>query len=149
MLAGSPSISGPQRTALTAGVTYALLVFVVGFCLGAIRIALLVPRLGETIAVLVEMPIMLLASWWLCRRCIDHFRLNASLAARALMGSVALVTLQAEEIGIAVAAFGHSPIEYWLGLGSLPGMIGLAAQVAFAGFPLAQAACTNARHSPQ
>jgi hypothetical protein len=142
-------MSGTTKTALIAGFTYALLVFMFGLCLGAVRIALVVPRFGETIAVLVEAPIILLASWWICLRCIVHFKVNASVTARALMGLVALITLQAEEIGLAAAAFGRSPVEYWLSLWSLPGMIGLGAQMAFAAFPLAQAGRANASRSPR
>jgi hypothetical protein len=55
------------------------------------------------------------------------------------MGSVALVILLAGELGLATAAFGVSPLGYWLSLWSLPGIIGLSAQIAFASFPLIQA----------
>ena len=110
--------------------------FAFGFCLGALRMALVVPRLGETVAVLVEMPFMLAASWWVCRRCVGHFRVRASLGARLVMGSVALATLQTEEIALAIAAFGRTPAQYWIGLRSLPGMIGLVGQMASASFPL-------------
>ena len=54
------------------------------------------------------------------------------------MGSVALATLLAEEIGLAAVAFGLSPIDYALSLRSPPGLIGLSAQIAFASFPLVQ-----------
>jgi hypothetical protein len=54
------------------------------------------------------------------------------------MGSVALATLLAQEIGLAAAAFGVSPVGYLLSLFSLPGIIGLSAQIAFASFPLVQ-----------
>ena len=53
--------------ATKAGALYAIVVFSIGFILGTIRVLLLLPRLGETTAVIVEAPIMLAASWFVCR----------------------------------------------------------------------------------
>ena len=50
-----------------AGCLYALIVFVVGFVFGAVRVLLIAPRLGETAAVSIEAPFMLAASWNLSR----------------------------------------------------------------------------------
>ena len=41
-----------------AGTAYFALVFGAGFVMGAIRVPLLVPRLGERVAELIEMPFM-------------------------------------------------------------------------------------------
>lgn len=131
--------------ALKAGFVYAVAVFALGFGLGAIRIALVVPRFGETAAVLLEAPIMLIASWWVCLRCVGHFRVETSLTARSLMGLVAFVTLQSAEIGLAMAAFERSPSQYWLALWSTPGMIGLGSQIAFAWFPVVQSGTVSRR----
>jgi hypothetical protein len=115
--------------------------FAVGFALGAIRIWLITPRFGTTIAVLAEAPVILLVSWGVCLKCITHFRVSASVTARALMGFVALATLLTQEVGLSALAFGLSPVEYMVSLRSLPGSIGLSAQIAFASFPLLQARC--------
>ena len=50
-----------------AGVAYAVTVFTIGFVLGTVRVLLLVPRVGSTIAVSVESPIILIASWYVSR----------------------------------------------------------------------------------
>ena len=50
-------------SSITAGLVYAALVFAVGFALGALRVTLIAPRLGETRAVLLEAPVMLAVSW--------------------------------------------------------------------------------------
>ncbi|MFN7399191.1 MAG: hypothetical protein ACK5SX_09065, partial [Sandaracinobacter sp.] len=50
-------------TAIRAGILYALLLFGIGFLLALIRIPVLAPRLGETAAVLIELPVMLAAAW--------------------------------------------------------------------------------------
>lgn len=49
--------------ALKAGAIYFVAVFTLGFCLGVLRTLVLVPRLGETLAVLAELPVILAASW--------------------------------------------------------------------------------------
>jgi hypothetical protein len=41
---------------ISAGVIYALIVFLIGFMFGAVRILLLIPHLGETLSVSVEAP---------------------------------------------------------------------------------------------
>jgi hypothetical protein len=48
--------------AIEAGALYAITVFLIGFILGTIRVLLLAPHLGETIAVILEAPLMLAAS---------------------------------------------------------------------------------------
>lgn len=57
---------------LKAGVIYFALVFGAGFVLGPIRVLWVVPRLGESMAELLEMPIMLgviiLATRWMVMR---------------------------------------------------------------------------------
>lgn len=45
--------------ATEAGALYAIIVFLIGFILGTIRVLLLIPRLGETIAVILEAPSIL------------------------------------------------------------------------------------------
>ncbi len=52
--------------AVLAGVLYFGLVFALGFILGTLRVLVLEPRLGSTGAVLLELPVMLAASWLLC-----------------------------------------------------------------------------------
>ena len=52
--------------ATKAGALYAIIVFVIGFMLGTIRVLLVAPRLGETTADIIEAPIMLAASWFVC-----------------------------------------------------------------------------------
>ena len=68
------TVHDPSRTvfpAIEAGALYAIIVFLIDFILGIIRVLLLAPRLGETTAVIIEAPIMLAASWFVCRWCVD------------------------------------------------------------------------------
>jgi hypothetical protein len=115
-----------------------VVVFALGFALGAIRLLVLAPRIGATAAVLVETPIILTASWWLSARCSQQFSVEPSAPSRILMGVVALAALMCFEIGLSVAVFGRSIAEYLVSFRSWPGAVGLAAQVCFAMFPFLQ-----------
>jgi hypothetical protein len=76
--------------ATTAGALYAIIVFLIGFILGTIRVLLLAPRLGETTAVLVEAPMILAASWFVCRWWADRLDVTRTVLARSLTGLVAV-----------------------------------------------------------
>ena len=56
---------------IRAEVAYGLIVFLIGFVFGSIRVLLLAPHLGETGAVSLETPIMLAASWFVWCWCVD------------------------------------------------------------------------------
>jgi hypothetical protein len=130
----------PSRTvfqATRAGALYAIIVFLIGFILGTIRVLLVVPRLGETAAVIIEAPIMLAASWFVCRWCVDRLDIRRSVPARSLMGLVALLVLMSAEVGLG-AVLGRSLVAQFAAYGSAAGAIGLAAQVVFATFPVTQ-----------
>jgi len=127
-----------MRVATRAGVFYALVVFLIGFIFGTVRVLLVLPRVGETVAVSLETPVMLAASWLVCRWCVDWLDVPDAIPARSIMGIVAFVVLMAAEFGLSVAAFGRSTAEYLASYTSLPGAIGLAAQLVFGTFPIAQ-----------
>lgn len=114
-----------------------IIVFVIGFIVGTIRVLLVAPRLGETTAVIIESPIMLAASWFVCRWCVDRLSARRTVPARSLMGLVAFVVLMSAEVGLG-AVFGRSIPDQLAAYGSLAGRIGLAAQVIFAVLPVIQ-----------
>ena len=123
--------------ATKAGALYAIVVFSIGFILGTIRVLLLTPRLGETTAVIIEAPIMLAASWFVCRWCVKRLNVTRTVMARSLMGLVAFLVLMSAEIGLG-AVLGRSLVDQLATYASLAGTIGLAAQVIFAIFPVIQ-----------
>ena len=130
----------PSRTvfqATKAGALYAIVVFSIGFILGTIRVLLLAPRLGETTAVIIEAPIMLAASWFVCRWCVDRLDVRRTVPARSLMGLVAFLVLMSAEVGLG-AVLGRSLVDQLAAYKSPSGAIGLAAQVIFAMFPVIQ-----------
>ena len=123
--------------ATKAGALYAIVAFSIGFILGTVRVLLLAPRLGETTAVIIEAPIMLAASWFVCRWCVARLNVGPTVPTRSLMGLVAFLVLMLAEVGLG-AVFGRSLGDQLAGYGSPSGAIGLAAQVIFAMFPVIQ-----------
>lgn len=126
-------------TCIEAGCVYALTVFTIGFALGTIRVLLLVPRLGATTAVLLEVPLMLAVSWKMSRRSAKNFGLLSDANAALLMGAIAFVILIFAELGTAMLFFHCTVGQYLASFWSAPGAIGLAAQFCFASFPFLQA----------
>ena len=110
--------------------------------LGTIRVLLVVPRLGETMAVIIEAPIMLVASWFVCRGCLDRLNVARTLPARSLMGLVAFLVLMSAEVALG-AVLGRSLLDQLAACGSPAGAFGLGAQVIFATFPVIQARCAG------
>jgi hypothetical protein len=116
--------------ATEAGALYAIIVFLIGFILGTIRVLLVAPRLGETTAVIIEAPIMLAVSWF-------GLDVRRTVAARSLMGLVAFMVLMSAEVGLG-AVLGRSLADQLAAYKSPSGAIGLIAQVIFAMFPVIQ-----------
>ena len=81
-----------------AGALYAIIVLLNGFIVGTIRVLLLVPGVGETTAVIVEAPIMLAASWFVCHWCVDRLSVRRTVPAGSLMGLVAFLVLMSAEV---------------------------------------------------
>ena len=124
--------------ATRAGKFYAIIVFLIGFIFGSIRVLLLAPRLGETGAVVLETQVMLAASWVVSRWCVDRRDVPRTVPARSVMGAVAFVVLASAEFGLSIFIFGRSTTEHVASYASVPGAIGLIAQIVFATFPVVQ-----------
>jgi hypothetical protein len=74
-----------------AALVYFILVFGAGFALGLIRVPLLVPRLGERYAELLEMPFMLIAIGLAARFVVRRYRLTRAASSSLAVGAVALL----------------------------------------------------------
>jgi hypothetical protein len=133
-----------------AGVAYAVTVFAIGFLLGTARVLLLAPRVGPTIALSIEAPIILTASWYVSKLWARRLALGAEIPLRILVGGVAFVTLMTLEVALSISLFHRSIGEYLAELRSPAGAIGLGAQICFATFPLLQRtrALNRSAHTP-
>jgi hypothetical protein len=133
------------RPAWAAGAVYFLAVFAVGFVVGAFRTTLVEPAIGAIGAVAAEAPLMLAASWMICRAVVRRAALSSRPATRLAMGGTALALLLIAETLLGILAFGRGPALQLAAMTSGPGAIGFAAQVAFGLMPLLQAACDARR----
>lgn len=113
-------------------VVYFAAVFAVGFALGLLRVALVVPALGERIAELAEMPFMIAASVLLAWRFVRRWRLGVGAALAG--GVLALALLLGAELTLVIALRGLTLEQY---LASRDPVSGAAYVAALAVFMLA------------
>lgn len=95
-----------------AGLRYFALVFGAGFVLGAIRVPLVVPRLGERLAELIEMPFLLAAIVVAARHVVGRFAAPPSRTTLLGLGFIALGLLIAAEVALAVVLARQSLRQY-------------------------------------
>lgn len=120
---------------IKAGLAYFALVFGAGFALGVLRVSLLVPRLGERISELSEMPLMLAVIVMAARFVIRRFAVPLALPARLGTGLLALALLLAAEVLLAVVLQERSLAEYVASRDPVSGGVYLAMLVLFALMP--------------
>jgi hypothetical protein len=128
----------PPATVLKAAAAYFALVFLAGFALGTLRVLVIAPRVGETLAVFLEAPVILAASWLASRGCAGRLRVRARGPDRLAMGGVAFALLMAAELALSVLVFGRSVTDYLSAWRTLAGAAGLLAQIGFALIPFVQ-----------
>ena len=137
-------MANPIVRATGAGAVYLAIVFLWAFALGTVRVLVVAPRLGELVAVLIETPLVLGASWFACRWTVRRLAVGPEVTVRLAMGAVAFVLLMILEFALSGLVFGQ-PASAWLeGFRTTPGAIGLAAQIAFGFVPLIQ----RSKHRP-
>jgi hypothetical protein len=118
-----------------AGFAYFAVVFAAGFVLGTLRVFLLIPWLGETAAVLIELPVILVVAWVACRRLVGAFDVASELAPRLVMGGTAFLSLMGTELIFSVLTFGRTVADHLAHYHEMHALLGLAGQVAFGLFP--------------
>ncbi len=135
-----PSTTKPSGTPILPGVVYFALVFALGFLLGTLRAIFVrdAPGAGRLLGVPIELPIMLSASWFLCRHVIRRFAVAPTVVARAVMGCLAFALLLLAELLVGALLFGRTPAEHFALYREASCGLGLAAQIAFALMPLVQ-----------
>lgn len=126
--------------AAKAGLAYFTIIFAAGFVLGVARMLIVLPRLeskphSETFAVLIELPIILVISWFVSLRLTRCLQVDATIPARAVMGGVAFMLLLIAEAGLDTIVLGRSVWEHLQRYERLAELLGLSGQVAFAAFP--------------
>lgn len=121
---------------LKAGFLYFALVFAAGFLLGAIRVILLVPRVGARTAELLETPVMLLVSFVAARWVVRRQAVPFTLLNRLGMGAIALALLLAAEFGFVLWLRGMTIRQYFATLDPVSGTAYYVALLVFALMPM-------------
>jgi hypothetical protein len=95
-----------------AGALYFALTFAAGFVLGPIRILWVIPRFGERVGELMEMPIMLAVIVLVSRWAVRRFDLPPSAPKRLAVGAMALGLLIVAELTVVIFVRGLTVAEY-------------------------------------
>jgi membrane associated rhomboid family serine protease len=121
--------------AIRAGTVYFLLLYVIGFLLGATRELLLAPRFGVVVASALEALPMLAAIFHFAPLIARRFGIPPKSGGRMLMGFSGLTLLIGAEIAMTRAMRGLSPQEWLAHFASVEGVIYAALLAAFAAMP--------------
>ena len=124
-----------SRRVLRAAALYFGIVFGVGFSLGAARVPFLVPRLGERVAELAEMPLMFAAIFLAAGHVVRKFGASMAPLGWVRVGALSLAFLVAAELLLAVVVAGRGIGEYVAGRDPVSGSVYLAMLVVFAAMP--------------
>jgi hypothetical protein len=118
----------------SAAIVYWAVVFALGFVLGTVRVLWVIPLVGLIPATLLELPVILAASWFAAGWLVHRFVIVSSSEALAV-GALAFVVLMAAECAMAGVLIGQTPAQWLAGLAEPHALLGLAGQVAFALMP--------------
>jgi membrane associated rhomboid family serine protease len=118
-----------------AGAVYFLLLYVIGFLLGATRELLLAPRLGVVMASALEAIPLLAAIFHFAPLIARRFGIPPKSGGRLLMGFFGLTLLIGAEIAMTRAMRGLSPEQWLAHFASFEGVIYAVLLLAFAAMP--------------
>lgn len=102
------------RRTFVGGLVYFAIAFGAGFIFGTIRIVLLLPRLSERAAELLEAPVMLIVIVVTARWVVRRFALNRPITHKLAAGLFALVLMLLMEFGFVLRLRELSLAEYLL-----------------------------------
>lgn len=125
-----------MKHALIAATVFFLAMFALGFVLGTIRVTFVAPRFGELSATLAELPLMLIAAFYVCRWSVRHWQVPLVVAIRWAMAVWFLALLFTFEFLLGVVLFRRTGAEQWMALVTPAGLLGLFAQIIAALLPL-------------
>lgn len=121
--------------AIKAGTVYFLLLYVIGFLLGATRELLLAPRFGVVVASALEALPMLAAIFHFAPLIARRFGIPPKSGGRIVMGLAGLAFLIGAEIAMTRAMRGLSPQEWLAHFASVEGAIYAVLLACFAAMP--------------
>ena len=119
-----------------AGLLYFALTFGAGFVLGALRILLLVPRIGARAAELAETPVMIAISWCAARWVVRRLDVPLAACPRLGVGLLALALMLVAEFSLVLRLRGLTLEEYFATRDPVSGAAYYSALVLLALMPL-------------
>ncbi len=126
------------KPSIIAGLWWFAVIFAAGFVLGTLRALVTGPLWGEVMATVFEVPVMWALAWLSCGWLIRTHRVGPGVRPRLVMGLVFFTVLMLAEQALGVYGFGRSLAEQRAVFREVPALVGLAAQLVTAGFPLLQ-----------
>ena len=126
----------PVVRVVQAATVYFVVVFMLGVALGTLRVIYLAPAIGELAATLLELPLMLSASWVLCGVVVRRWIVPPTLSARIAMGALAFVLLISSEVYLGANLLGRGLNEQLGAMTTGAGLAGAISQIIFATFPV-------------
>ena len=124
-----------MRSTLLAGVAYFGIVMGVGFALGVIRVPLVVPRIGERWAELLEMPLMAVTIFYSASYILRHFPDAATRRNSLIAGFVALSFAIVSEVSLVVLIQNEPLAQYIASRDKVSGIAYLLLLILFALMP--------------
>jgi hypothetical protein len=134
-----------MKNTIKAGITYFAIVLGAGFVMGSVRVPFLVPRLGERMAELLEMPLMFVVILLGARFVVRKYALPTRTPVRLGAGLLALGLSLAAEVLLAAVLQDRSVVDYIASRDPVSGSVYLAMLVLFALMPLILARMKAAR----
>ena len=125
-----------MKNTIKAGVAYFAIVLGAGFVMGSVRVPFLVPRLGERMAELIEMPLMFVVILLGARFVVRKYALPTRTPVRLGAGLLALGLSLAAEVLLAAVLQDRSVVDYIASRDPVSGSVYLAMLVLFAVMPL-------------
>ena len=123
-------------TVVRAGISYFLVTFAAAFLFGTFRQLVLVPAIGVTYAVLIEMPVILSIAYFVARWINEKFNRATTFLQRLAIGVIGFTCLMFSEAGLS-SLFRGWTFDKWLGHFATPdGAISLVMFVLFAFIPV-------------
>jgi hypothetical protein len=122
-------------TAIKAGLCYFAIMFSAGFALGTVRELLVRPVIGNDLARLAELPVMLVLAWLVCGWLVLRLDVAADVVSRIVMGALMFTLAMIAEAMVGKFIMGLAYPDQVRLFASAVGMSGLLAQLATAVFP--------------
>lgn len=120
---------------LRAAIIYWAAIFALGFVLGTLRVLWGAAAIGETAFILMEVPVMLAASWLAARWLVRRYKVPG-LGAAAAMGGLSFALLMLAELALATGLGGMTPGEWFAGLWRVPHFYGTLGQMGYGVMPM-------------